>query len=70
MTGQDVFRKLLDIDHILQDGSKMVALRMFLDSVRGDNPSLAKLAAEVDAFEMHLRILVAASEKVLARRTP
>jgi hypothetical protein len=68
MTGQDVFRKLMDVDLLLQDGSKMVALRMFLDSIRGDNPALAKLAAEIDAFEARLRILVAASEKVVLKR--
>ena len=50
MTGDDVFRKLMDLDLVLQDGEKMVALKMFLGSVRQDHPSLVKLAREVGEF--------------------
>jgi hypothetical protein len=49
-TGQEIFRSLMDLDLVLQDMDKMVALRLFLDSVDPNNPSLAKLHTEILAF--------------------
>lgn len=54
VTGQDVFRKLMDVDLILQDGDRMILLRLFLDSIDPDHPALLKLAAEIDRFAKRL----------------
>lgn len=62
MTGFDVFRKLMDVDLVLQDGSQMIAVRMFLESVNEDHPSLLKLGREIDAFQARINMLVTASE--------
>jgi hypothetical protein len=63
MTGQDIYRKLMDLDLILQDTDKMVALRVFLDTVSDDIPGLIKLANEVDAITARIETLVAVAER-------
>ncbi len=54
MNGQDLYKKLMDLDLILGDVNKMVALRVFLDSVRDDHRALVLLAREVDMFHARL----------------
>lgn len=63
--GDEVFRSLMDLDLILQDGDKMVELKMFLASVTPDNPSLVRLHGEILAFKARIEAVVAvASPKV------
>ena len=62
MTGDDCYRKMMDVDLLLQDISKMSALRMFLGSIREDHPSLIKLDAEIEAFKNRIEQLISASE--------
>jgi len=62
MTGDDCFTKLMDVNLLLQDISKMSALKMFLGSIKEDHPSLFKLDAEIEAFKKRLEQLISASE--------
>lgn len=62
MTGQDVYRKLMDVEIILGDGDKMIPLNMFLNSIRDNHPSLIKLGAEVDAFKQRIEQLLLACQ--------
>jgi len=61
MKGIDVYRRLMDLDLILQDGYQMCSLRMFLDSIQENHPSLIKLDAEIEAFKKRIEQLVAVS---------
>jgi hypothetical protein len=61
MKGIDVYRKLMDLDLILQDEYQMASLRIFLDSIQKDHPSLIKLDAEIEAFKKRIEQLVAVS---------
>lgn len=61
--GDAVYRSLMDLDLVLQDGDKMVVLKMFLGSIDPSNPSLAKLHAEILAFTGRIEKLVAAAQK-------
>jgi len=58
MTGDSVFLKIMDVDLLLQDITKMVPLKMFLGSMQDDNPSLIKLDAEVEAFKKRIEQLI------------
>lgn len=62
ITGSSVYRKMMDVELLFQDILKMSALRMFLDSIREDHPSLIKLNEEVETFKSRIEQLVAASE--------
>lgn len=61
LSGQEVFRSLMDLDLILQDGDQMVVLRLFLDSIEPGNPSLEKLHGEILAFTNRITKLVKAA---------
>jgi len=58
MTGDSVFLKIMDVDLLLQDITKMGTLKMFLGSMQDDNPSLIKLDAEVEAFKKRIEQLI------------
>lgn len=58
--GDDVYRSLMDLDLVLQDVTQMIALKAFLASVDPDNPSLAKLHAEILSFTRRIEALAAA----------
>jgi hypothetical protein len=47
LTGDDVFRNLMDLDLLLQDGGPMVRLKLFLGTIAPDNPALHKLNNEI-----------------------
>ena len=60
--GDDVYRKLMDIDLILQDISKMIPLKMFLGSIRENHPSLIELNKEIETFKGRLEQLIKATQ--------
>ena len=58
MTGDDVYRKLMDLSLILQDISQMGPLKMFLGGITDDNPALIKLDKEITDFTARVESLV------------
>jgi len=62
MTGDTIFQSLMDLDLLLQNMDKMVALKLFLGSIDPSNPALAKLHAEILAFTNRIDRLVAAAQ--------
>ena len=59
----DVYKDLMDLDLILQDGDKMVALKLFLGSVDPTSPSLVQLHSKIREFTVLVERLVGAAEK-------
>jgi hypothetical protein len=61
-TGLEVYRSLMDLDLLLQDTEKMVAIHGFLGSIEHSNPALAKLHAEILAFTARIEGLAMAAQ--------
>ena len=61
--GDTVYRSLMDLDLLLQDGDKMVVLKLFLGSISQSSPALAKLHAEILMFTNRIERLVAAAKE-------
>jgi len=61
--GDTVYRSLMDLDLLLQDGDKMVALKFFLGSINPSSPALIKLHAEILTFTNRIERLVAAAKE-------
>lgn len=62
-SGDDVFRSLMDLDLVLQDGDKMVTLKLFLSSINPSSPALSKLHAEILTFTNRIEQIVAAAKE-------
>jgi hypothetical protein len=58
MTGDSVFLKIMDVDLLLQDITKMAPLKVFLGSIQDDNPALIALDAEVETFKKRIEQLI------------
>ncbi len=50
---------------VLQDGDKMVTLKLFLDSINPSSPALSKLHAEILTFTNRIEQIVAAAKEGL-----
>ena len=62
ITGDKVYRSLMDLDLTLADISKMGPLRIFLGTVASGNPALVKLHTEIQAFTARLDGLIEAAK--------
>ena len=65
MTGDDVFRTLMDLDLILQDGDKMIALKLMLSGASPDDPNLIRFNDMILDFKFKIERLTIASQKQL-----
>lgn len=59
-----VYRSLMDLDLLLQDGSEMVSLWFFLGSIDPNNAALEKLHKEILAFIEKISKLCAAGKQL------
>jgi hypothetical protein len=58
-----IFQDLMDLDLLLQDANKMIALRMFLESVDPSNEALKRLHDEILTVKRHISDLASIAEK-------
>lgn len=63
ITGDVVFKALMDVDLILKDGAQMVALKFLLGGVENNHPALCKLYEEVTEFHTLIARLCAAAKE-------
>ena len=62
LTGNDVYKSLMDLDLILQDADEMVPLMMFLLTIDCDTPALIKLNDQITSLTNVVSRLVVAAK--------
>lgn len=62
LTGNDVYKSLMDIHITLSSLEDMLPLKFFLDSITPDNVGLVNLNREIAAFKNRLDTLVFVSK--------